>query len=359
MGNPVNISALVRPNIRDLSPYRSARDDFDSGLLMDANENAMGSPVNSALELNRYPSPLQKELRGKIAAFRNVRPENVFVGVGSDEPIDLLIRIFCEPGRDSVITTPPTYGMYRVSARINNVEIREVQLDEEFQPQTGRILETVDEKTKILFLCSPNNPTANDIKRESLLELIDRFPGIVVVDEAYIDFSETESLAPLVEKYPNLVVLQTFSKAFGLAGIRLGIAISSPEIISLLMKIKAPYSINKLTTEVALKAFDNLDRVKTNIRTIQDERKKLVARLGKMPSVSKIYPSDANFLLFRVKNAKDIYQKLAGNGVVIRYRGNEPGCHDCLRVTVGTPEENSRFIETLNSVLTAGTVPKR
>lgn len=227
-----NIESLVRENIRNLTPYRSARDDFDSGILLDANENSFGSTVRNSLDLHRYPDPTQDQLREVVANYRGVDVDNLFLGVGSDEPIDLLMRIFCEPGEDSIITTPPTYGMYKVSANINNVGVKEVLLTEKFQLQPDKIRDVADETTKLLFLCSPNNPTANDMKRTDLLKLATSFPGIIVVDEAYIDFSRQESMAGMVQQYPNLVVLQTFSKAFGLAGIRLGVAIANPEIIS-------------------------------------------------------------------------------------------------------------------------------
>jgi len=226
-----DIDSLVRKNILELSPYRSARDDFDKGLLLDANENSFGSPIRHNLNLHRYPSPVNKCLREAIAGYRDIIPENIFTGVGSDEPIDLLIRIFCEPGTHSVVITPPTYGMYKVSAGINNISVREVALTGHFQPDTESILGQSNEDTRILFLCSPNNPTGNDFKRTEILKLVELFPGIVVVDEAYIDFSYQESMATAVQQYPNLVVLQTLSKAFGLAGIRLGIAIASPKLL--------------------------------------------------------------------------------------------------------------------------------
>lgn len=351
MPKTIDIDNLVRPNIRNLKPYRSARDDFDKGLLLDANENSLGSPVRNQLELHRYPAPTQNALRKKIAGWRQVDFENIFLGVGSDEAIDLIMRIFCEPGRDSIITTPPTYGMYKVSANINNLGIKEVLLTESFQLQPDKILKEADNQTKILFLCSPNNPTANTMKQTDLLKLVSQFPGIVVVDEAYIDFSNQESMAGLVQQYPNLVVLQTFSKSFGLAGIRLGIAISNPEIINYMMKVKAPYNVNKLTAHTALDAFDNMELMKFNIKKIIEEKEYVAEQLKHAEEVEKVYPSDANFLLFKIKNAKEIYRKLADRGVIVRYRGNEPHCEDCLRVTIGMPDENVRFLKTLKEVL--------
>jgi len=347
----MNINDLVRENIRKLTPYRSARNDFDKGMLLDANENSLGSAVRNSLELHRYPTPTHDKLREKIAKWRQVDFENIFLGVGSDEPIDLLIRIFCEPGQDAIITTPPTYGMYKVAADINNVAVKEALLTEKFQLQVDDILKAADDQTKLLFLCSPNNPTANDLKQTDMLKLIEKFQGIVVVDEAYIDFSSRETFASLVQQYPNLVVLQTFSKSFGLAGIRLGIAISNPEIIQIMLKVKAPYNINKLSADVALKAFDHMDLMEFNIEKILDERDYVAEQLSHADEIKNVYPSDANFLLFKINNAKQVYQKLAEKGVIVRYRGNEPHCEGCLRVTIGMPDENVRFLKTLKEVL--------
>lgn len=348
----MNIQSLLRENIRNLVPYRSARDDFNEGLLLDANENSLGAPVRNQLDLHRYPSPTQDALRKKIASWRGVDFENIFLGVGSDEPIDLVIRMFCEPGQDSILTTPPTYGMYKVAANINNVKIKEVQLTPTFHLQVDEILKEADSQTKVLFLCSPNNPTANSLKKTDILKLISRFPGIVVLDEAYVDFSAQETMAELVQQYPNLIVLQTFSKSFGLAGIRLGIAITNPEIIEVMLKVKAPYNINKLTADMALKAFDQMSIMKINIEKIIEERDYIAEQLLYAPTVEKVYPSDSNFLLFKIKNAYEIYQKLADKGIIIRYRGNEFHCEDCLRVTIGMPDENIRFLKTLKEILT-------
>jgi len=346
-----DIANLVRDNIRNLTPYRSARDDFDSGTLLDANENSYGSPVRSTLNLHRYPSPTQDELRDRIAAYRNVDRENIFLGAGSDEPIDLLMRIFCEPDQDSILITPPTYGMYKVAANINNVDVQEVLLTEKFQLQPDAIIEEANENSKLLFLCSPNNPTANDLKRTDLLKLVAKFKGIVVVDEAYIDFSRQESMAQMVQQYPNLVVLQTFSKAFGLAGIRLGIAISNPDIINYMLRVKAPYNINKLTADTALNAFENMELMKFNINAIKEERDYVAEQLSLSSAVTKVYPSNANFILFKIENAKEVYQQLAERGVIVRYRGNEPLCEDCLRVTIGMPDENVKFLKALKEIV--------
>jgi len=344
------LSSLVRENVLALKPYRSARDDFQEGILLDANENSLGAPFEEATGLNRYPDPYQKKLRTLIANYRSVAIDQVFTGVGSDEAIDLLIRIFCEPGRDHIITTPPTYGMYNVAASVNNVEVREVLLTPEFQPDIPAILEQANAQSKILFLCSPNNPTGNVMNRRAVEKLLEEFEGIVVVDEAYIDFADHESLAGWVDNYPNLVVTQTLSKAFGLAGIRLGIAIADPQITGWLMKIKAPYNVNMLTSGMARQAFENLSKVQENITAIIEERNKLEQKLGEINGVEQIYHSDANFLLFRVKGAQKVYQKLAEKGVIVRYRGDEPRCEECLRVTVGTPEQNKRFINALKEI---------
>lgn len=347
-----DIEPLVRPNIRSLTPYRSARDDFDKGILLDANENSLGSPMRHKEQLHRYPAPVHDRLREKIASYRGVRKENIFTGVGSDEAIDLLIRIFCAPERDSIMITPPTYGMYKVSANINDVNIEEVQLDEDFQPDAKKILAARPPKAKLLFLCSPNNPTANDLDRTEILKLVELFPGIVVVDEAYIDFSRQESLAEVLPQYPNLVVLQTFSKAFGLAGIRLGIALANPPVIEYMLKIKAPYNLNKLTAQAALEAFEHKDLIRVNIEKIIEEREYLVEQLNHAPTVERVYPSNANFILFRIKNANEIYRRLADKGIIVRYRGDQPGCDNCLRVTVGMPDDNIRFLKTLKQITT-------
>lgn len=346
-----NIHTLVRENIRDLKPYRSARDDFDSGILLDANENSFGSPHKKKLALHRYPMPYQVGLRKLIAEFRGITHDQVFVGVGSDEAIDLLFRIFCRPGKDRILINPPTYGMYKVSANINDVGIDEVLLGEDFQLQTDKILESVKPETKMIFICSPNNPTSNSMRKLDLLEIIENFDGIVVIDEAYIDFSLNNSMAEKVRSYPNLVILQTMSKSFGLAGIRVGIAMANAEIIHYMMKVKAPYNVNKLSSMAAVEAFSNLDAISRNIHAILNERDNVTDRLQEYEEVEKVYPSDANFVLFKVKEARKIYEELAKEGVVIRYRGNEPLCENGLRLTVGTPDENKKFFKAFEKVL--------
>lgn len=351
MKKEIDIQKLIRPNILDLKPYRSARDDFDSGILLDANENAIGAPFDDPDDLNRYPMPYQEELRDKIAEFRGVKRENVFVGVGSDEAIDLLYRIFCSPGQDRVLITPPTYGMYKVSAAINDVTVDQVLLTPDFQLDVEATLNVVTDQTKLLFVCSPNNPTANSLNRKDILALSDRFEGILVIDEAYIDFSEQDSFAQEVQKRNNIVVLQTLSKSFGLAGIRLGIAIATPEVIDFMMKVKAPYNVNKLTSKTAIKAFSYENAMKARIEQIIEEREKVISNLESVEAVEHIYPSDANFVLFRIPDAEKVYQQLADKGVIVRYRGNEPHCENCLRLTIGTKTENERFFDALKEVL--------
>lgn len=348
--NKFNLEQLVRENIKDLKPYRSARDDFDQGLLLDANENSFGAPFENDAELHRYPMPYQEDLRTNIADYRSVRPEQVFVGSGSDEAIDLLLRIFCNPVSDSILINPPTYGMYKVAAKINDIKVNEVRLTDGFQLQPERVLNRVTDVTKIIFICSPNNPTSNVMRKEDIITILEGFSGIVVVDEAYIDFCDGDSIINELDSFPNLVVLQTLSKAFGLAGIRLGFALASEEIISYMMKVKAPYNVNKLTSQAALRAFQNTDIVRKKIKTIVAERERVSQSLQNISTVLSVFPSDANFLLFKIKDALKVYQKLATSGVIVRYRGNEPLCENCLRVTIGTPEENDRFLAELKKL---------
>lgn len=347
-----NVDNLIRPNIRELTPYHSARDDFEEGLLLDANENSLGAPYPDAerLALNRYPDPHQKKLRETIARWRNVKTGQVFTGVGSDEAIDLIFRIFCEPGKDQVIVTPPTYGMYKVSAGIHNIEVTKVLLNEDFEPRVEAILDEANARTKLLFLCSPNNPTGNSIPTEKLKRLLEDFPGIIVLDEAYIDFSDQASRASFIDVYPNLVVLQTMSKSFGMAGIRLGIAFASEAIIGYMMKVKAPYNVNVLTAKYALEAFNHLDTVRFNIDAIKKERARLRKELEKLSAIQNIYPSDANFLLVKIDKALETYKKLTEQSVIVRYRGNEPLCEHCLRLTVGTPDENDILLQKLEEI---------
>lgn len=345
-----DLMSLVRPNIRALTPYRSARDDFKSGLLLDANENSFGSALGDH-HLNRYPDPRQEQLRSLVAAFRNVKPDQVFLGVGSDEPIDLLIRIFCRPGHDRILITPPTYGMYKVSASINDVGVDEAPLKPDFSIDTDVIREKSRDLQKILFLCSPNNPTANSLDRNRMMETISSFNGIVVVDEAYIDFSSSESMVPELSRFPNLVVLQTMSKSFGMAAVRLGMAFAQPAIIDIMNRVKAPYNINDLTAAAAADAIRNVDVMKNHIRHILSERSRLARAMAEIDGIQKVFPSDANFLLVRMKNAIDVYRRLADLGIIVRYRGDQVHCENCLRITVGTADQNTTLIKALREVL--------
>ncbi|TVQ15202.1 MAG: histidinol-phosphate transaminase [Balneolaceae bacterium] len=345
-----DLKRLVRPNILALTPYRSARDDFKSGLLLDANENSFGSALGDQ-ELNRYPDPRQEQLRSAVASFRNVKPEQVFLGVGSDEPIDLLIRIFCRPGTDRILITPPTYGMYKVSANINDVGVDEVPLNPDFSIDPDAFRSTSAVSRKILFLCSPNNPTANNLDRRHMTEIIASFDGIVVVDEAYIDFSTAQSMLTELDRFPNLVVLQTMSKSFGMAAIRLGMAFASPALIDIMNRVKAPYNVNNLTAAAAVDAINNREVMMRHIRDILSERTRLAESLAQINGIQKIFPSDANFLLVRMNNALDVYRRLAGMGIIVRYRGDQLHCDNCLRITVGTPDENNTLISALREVL--------
>ena len=350
MNRSFDLEKLVRPNIKNLNPYHSAREDFSEGLLLDANENSLGAPFKDEEQLHRYPDPKQKKLRELIAAWRGVRTENIFTGVGSDEGIDLLYRIFCTTGQDRVLTTPPTYGMYNVSANIHDIKVDEVLLNENFALRPDAILESVTPNTKLLFLCSPNNPTGSTFNEKQMETLIENFGGIVIIDEAYIDFSEQESWAPQVAKYPNLVVLQTLSKSFGLAGIRLGISYAQEEIINYMMKVKAPYNINKLTAKYAIKGLQNWDTVQFRIDAIKKERKRLKDKLHKLKQIQHVYDSEANFLLAKFDDARKVYNQLSEKGIIIRYRGDQPLCNNCLRITVGTPDENEQLISALKEL---------
>ncbi|KPP96077.1 MAG: histidinol-phosphate aminotransferase HisC [Bacteroidetes bacterium HLUCCA01] len=346
-----DVHSLVRTNIRLLTPYRCARDDYDRGILLDANENAIGSVPADPRDLNRYPDPHQEAFRARYAAFRGVQPANVFCGVGSDEAIDLLLRIFCRPGDDSILIAPPTYGMYKVSAAINDVDVQSIPLSRDFQLRVDDILAAVRPATKLIFLCSPNNPTGNVLHRQDIRRILLDFNGIVVVDEAYVDFSDEPSFAGELDAFENLVVLQTLSKSFGLAGIRLGLALASAEIIDYMMRVKAPYNINKLTTEVALKAMDNLDEMHRHVQLLNAERGRVADRLREIPAVGRIHPSDANFLLVEVPDALRIYREMADAGVVIRYRGDQIHCESTIRITIGTPEENDAMLTMLTEKL--------
>jgi histidinol-phosphate aminotransferase len=342
-----DLNKLVRQNIKDLKPYSSARSEFSgtANVFLDANENSYGSPLTKWY--NRYPDPLQWELKKKIADIKNVPAGNMLLGNGSDECIDLLIRAFCEPQKDNLVICPPTYGMYEVYGNINDVEVREVPLLPDFQLNLEAIEAAIDEHTRLIFICSPNNPTGNSIDREDIEVVLNNFEGIVVIDEAYINYSRHRSFVAELKEYPNLVVMQTFSKAWGLAALRLGINFASAEIIDILNKIKPPYNINQATQELALKALDNLEDVNTMIRETVKEREALVKELVQLPMVQKVFPSDANFVLAKMDNATQVYNYLKEKGIIVRNRSNVTLCEDCLRITVGTPGQDKQLIDTL------------
>lgn len=342
-----DLKSLVRENIKSLTPYSSARDEFsgEAKVFLDANENALGSPLLKWY--NRYPDPHQVKLKEAISKIKAVEPEKIFLGNGSDECIDLLFRCFCNPGKDNTIICPPTYGMYEVSANINDIEIRKAPLLDDFQLDLVHLENLVDAHTRLIWICSPNNPTANSMHREDVETILNNFSGIVVVDEAYINFSRQKSFTRELVDYPNLVVMQTFSKAWGLAGLRLGMAFASEEIIEILNRVKPPYNINQATQELALKALEEVRQVNDMIKEVVQMRAALKGVFEKIPFVQKVYPSDANFLLVKVNNARKIYEYLLTRGIVVRDRSNVKLCDDCLRITVGTEQENTELIEAL------------
>ena len=337
------ISPLVRPNIAALAPYSTARDEYDGpiGIFLDANE----SPYNNGY--NRYPDPHQAELKARIAPIKGIPVENLFLGNGSDEAIDLVFRIFCEPGKDNAVIMAPSYGMYGVAAAINDVAVRSVFLEADFSLDSEILFSTCDERTKVIFLCSPNNPSGNAFEKKQLLDICDRFPGVVVVDEAYADFSAKGSLVKEAVKRENLIVLQTLSKARAMAGLRIGMAISSTEIIRLMSMVKYPYNLSRAAME---KAFKFLEQpIDEEVSTIVNERDRLNCLLTRYPFVRKVFPSDANFLLVRVDDANGLYDYLLGKGIIVRNRSRVPGCAGCLRLTVGLPAENEALLNALDS----------
>ncbi len=341
------LESLIRENIKKLTPYSSARDEFsgEAKVFLDANENSLGSPLTKWY--NRYPDPHQRAIKEKLSFVKSIAAEHIFLGNGSDECIDLLFRCFCEPGKDNVIICPPTYGMYEVSANINAVELRRAPLLEDFQLDLVHLENLVDANTKLIWLCSPNNPTGNALNRSDIEMVLNNFNGIVVIDEAYINFSRQRSFVQELGDYPNLVVLQTFSKAWGLAGLRLGMAFASPAIIEVLNKVKPPYNINQATQELALKALEEIGQVNDMIRLLVDMRGALAEVFASMPTVEKVYPSDANFILVKIKEARKIYEFLLTKGIVLRDRSNVKLCEDCLRITVGTEKENTILVDAM------------
>jgi histidinol-phosphate aminotransferase len=342
----LDINLLVRKNILNMKPYSSARDEFqgEAEIYLDANENPYPSPYN------RYPDPLQWSVKQKLAEIKGVKPEQIFLGNGSDEPIDLLMRAFCEPNQDSILISEPTYGMYAVAADVNAVNVQRVLLTPDFDIDLDAFPKTFDDTTKIIYLCSPNNPTGNSLNHEKIVQVLKRFYGLVVIDEAYIDFTKDKSFVELLDKYPNLVVLQTFSKAWGLAGLRLGMCFASEAIISILNKIKYPYNVNTRTQELVLDALENKYRKDIWVEEIIAQRDKLAKGLRALSIVEKVYPSDANFLLVKVHNATLTYQYLLEKKIITRDRSKVILCYNCLRITIGTPEENDRVLNALREM---------
>ncbi|MCD6596087.1 MAG: histidinol-phosphate transaminase [Bacteroidales bacterium] len=340
----MNIEKLIRPNVQKLKPYSSARDDFKekAEVYLDANENPFGDG------LNRYPDPNQTRLKDVLSKQKGISPDRMLLGNGSDEVLDLIFRAFCEPGKDNVIIALPTYGMYEVLANINNLEVRKAYLNDDFTLNTERIISLIDENTKVVFLASPNNPTGNSFEEDTILELLDKLSCLLVIDEAYVDFSSKQSWINYLERYPQLIVTHTLSKAWGMAGIRLGMCFASSDIISVLNKIKPPYNVSKLTQDFAINALEDRGGFNKNLEVILKEKENLKLAFEQLPFVIKVYPSDANFWLIKVTNAGDRYKSLLNKGLVVRDRSKEPLCEDCLRISVGTPEENDRLLAVLN-----------
>jgi histidinol-phosphate aminotransferase len=345
-----DINQLLRNNIRKLVPYSSARDDFSgtASIFLDANENSLGSPIPE--QYNRYPDPHQSEIKELLSGIKGVPAKNIFLGNGSDECIDLLYRAFCDPGKDNIIINPPTYGMYEVSAGINDVEVRKATLTADFQPDLDKMAALVDDNTKIIWLCSPNNPTGNAFHHQSIETILNNFDGLVVIDEAYINFSRQQSFIRELTEYPNLVVLQTMSKAWGLAGLRVGMAFAGVGIVEVMDRIKPPYNISQPAQDLLLKALKETASVNEKIREIVRMRELLGNDLAKVPGVKKVYPSDANFLLVRIDNARAVYESLLARGIVVRDRSRVALCDDCLRITVGKKEENDALLEALRII---------
>ena len=339
-----SLEELTRPNIRNLAPYSSARNEFsgkEARVFLDANENPYNKPYN------RYPDPLQKALKEQIAKVKGVHPDCIFLGNGSDEAIDLPYRCFTRPGIDNVVAIEPTYGMYKVCADINDVEYRPVLLDDNYQLSATKLLAACDEKTKLIWICSPNNPTGNNMNREKIIQVIRGFDGLVIVDEAYSDFSTERSLRYELERYPNLIVLQTFSKAWGLAAIRLGMAFASKEIVDIYNKVKYPYNVNLLTQQQALQELEAPYEVDKWIKLLLQERRRLMENFRLLPICEKVYPTDANFFLAKMKDAQMTYDYLVGQGIIVRNRSRVQLCKDCLRITIGTKSENTELMAAL------------
>ena len=342
----MEIRELFRDNIRNLAPYSTARDEYegDLGIYLDANEN----PYDNGY--NRYPDPHQRILKKRVSEIKGVPAEHIFIGNGSDEAIDLVYRIFCEPRIHNVVAIAPSYGMYKVSAATNDVEFREVQLDENFRLDARQVLEATDPNTRAVFLCSPNNPSGNLLDGGEVKEILDHFNGITVIDEAYIDFAGTPGMILLLREYPRLIVLQTLSKAWGMAGLRLGLAFAGPEIIAMMSRVKYPYNINGITQKIVLDQLEDTGSVWREVAEIRTERDALIGELETLPLIKKVFPSDANFVLVRVDEPRELYRILIEAGVIVRDRSRIRGCEGCLRITVGTPGENRRLMEILKAL---------
>ncbi len=345
-----NLDNLVRKNIKEMTAYSSARHEFSgmASIFLDANENSFGSPLDE--NYNRYPDPLQLKLKEKISSIKGVPSKNIFLGNGSDEAIDLLFRICCEPGKDNALVFPPTYGMYEVCAGMNDVKLKKVPLTSTFQLDLDAIEEAIDPFTKLIFICSPNNPTGNSISKTDVEVLLNNFEGLVVIDEAYINYSRQKTFIPELTEYPNLVILQTLSKAWGLAGLRLGMAFAGEPIIQYMNKVKYPYNISTATQQLALEALENIETVNDWIQITVEQREWLKEELLKLEITQTVYPSDANFLLVKMTEARKVYEQLSGEGIIVRDRSKVILCDDCLRITIGTPEENSKLIQALTKI---------
>lgn len=342
-----DINKLLRENIRTMKPYSSARDEFsgEAAVFLDANENPYNSPWN------RYPDPRQLKLKARVSEIKNIPVKNIFLGNGSDEPIDLLFRAFCEPGKDNIVSINPTYGMYRVAADTNNVAVNLVPLSADFELDADAILNAVNPGTKIIFLCSPNNPSGNALNNNAILKIIESFGGIVVVDEAYIDFCPEKSFLPSLSQHPNLVILQTFSKAWGMAGLRLGMAFATEQIIDVLSRIKYPYNLSMLTQQKGIELLANEQQKADWVTIILNERAKMIEYLKKYPFVVMVYPTDANFVLVKTHDPKGIYQYLVDEKIIVRDRSAVTLCEGCLRISIGSPEENATLIEALDGLI--------
>lgn len=339
-----DLKSLVRPNIWSLKPYSSARDEYsghEAHTFLDANESPYNSPYN------RYPDPLQRELKQQIAVLKDVRPEQIFLGNGSDEAIDLVFRVFCTPGRDNIVTIEPSYGMYEVCADINNVECRKVPLNERFDIEARQIMQVCNDCTKVIFLCSPNNPTGNTLSRSEIRTVLEQFSGIVVIDEAYSEFSSQPLWRPEIDRYPNLIVLNTLSKAWASAGIRLGMAFAQPDIIALFNKVKYPYNVNVLTQRQAKQILERRPDVDDWVKLTINERLSLMYAVNELDICQQVFPSEANFFLARFTDANRIYDYLVNEGIIVRNRSRVKLCDDCLRITIGSPQENTTLLSAL------------